>query len=50
MRQREISLRVAGLCAVLGLLSACSTTFDNEKVNYKSSANAKPVALDVPQT
>lgn len=48
MRQREISLRVAGLCAVLGLLSACSTTFDNEKVNYKSSANVKPVALDVP--
>jgi outer membrane protein assembly factor BamC len=48
MRQREISLRVAGLCAVLGLLSACSTTFDNEKVNYKSSANAKPVSLDVP--
>jgi len=48
IRQREISLRVAGLCAVLGLLSACSTTFDSEKVNYKSTANAKPVALEVP--
>jgi len=48
MRQREISLRVAGLCAVLGLLSACSTTFDSEKVNYKSSASVQPVALDVP--
>ncbi len=48
MRQREISPRVAGLCALLGLLSACSTTFDSEKVNYKSSANIKPVSLDVP--
>lgn len=48
IRQRETSLRVAGLCAVLGLLSACSTTFDSEKVNYKSTASAKPVALEVP--
>jgi outer membrane protein assembly factor BamC len=48
MRQRATSLRVAGLCAALGLLSACSTTFDSEKVNYKSSASVKPVTLDVP--
>lgn len=48
MRQRDFFLRVSGLCAVLALLSACSTTFDNEKVNYKSSASTKPAALDVP--
>lgn len=48
MRQREISLRVAGVCAVLGLLSACSTILDNDKVNYKSTATIKPVVLDVP--
>lgn len=48
MCRREFPLRQTSVCAVLVLLSACSTTFDSEKVNYKSSASAKPVSLDVP--
>ena len=40
--------RTAVICLALGLLSACSSLMDTDKVNYKSDGTAKIVPLDIP--
>lgn len=41
-------LRTSVAVAVLGLVSACSTVFDGDKVNYKTDGAQKVTPLDIP--
>ncbi len=41
-------LRTSVAVAVLGLVSACSTVFDGDKVNYKTDGAQKVSPLDIP--
>ena len=42
------SLRAASVAALIFLLTACGTVFDNDKINYKSQTEEKVLPLEVP--
>lgn len=48
MKYPNSLLRTSVAIAVMGLLSACTTVFDGDKVNYKTDGAQKVTPLDIP--
>ncbi len=48
MKQLDSFLRTSLALAVLGLVSACTTVFEGDKVNYKTDGAQKVTPLDIP--
>ncbi len=48
MKHFDSFLRTSIVLSVLGLVSACSTVFDGDKVNYKTEGAQKVSPLDIP--